>query len=67
MLPESGLADIMASMIASRWWTDTELASNPNPPAVARWTIVRLEGYLESRFVDIIAGLQRKGVPLELR
>ncbi|KAJ7863452.1 hypothetical protein B0H14DRAFT_3862812 [Mycena olivaceomarginata] len=66
MLPEGGLANIMASMIASRWWTDTELASNPDPPAVARWTIVRLEGYLESRFVDIIAGLQRKGVPLEL-
>ncbi|KAJ7366384.1 hypothetical protein DFH08DRAFT_166943 [Mycena albidolilacea] len=65
-LPESGLADILASMLASRWWIDTELASNPDPPAVARWTLVRLEGFLEPHFANIMQGPQRKGIPLEL-
>jgi hypothetical protein len=60
------LTDIMASMIASRWWTDANLASNPVPPAVARWTLVRLDGHFEPHFVDIMAGLQRKGIPLEV-
>jgi hypothetical protein len=61
------LADIMARMLTSRWWTDAKLASNPVPPAVARWTLVRLDGHLESRFVNIMAGLQRKGIPLEVK
>ncbi|KAJ7863461.1 hypothetical protein B0H14DRAFT_468525 [Mycena olivaceomarginata] len=65
-LPESGLADTLASMLASRWWIDTELASNPDLPAVARWTLVRLEGFLEPHFVNIMQGPQRKGIPLEL-
>ncbi|KAJ7366382.1 hypothetical protein DFH08DRAFT_1071905 [Mycena albidolilacea] len=60
------LTDIMASMIASRWWTDAKLASNRVPPAVARWTLVRLDGHFEPHFVDIIAGLQREGIPLEV-
>jgi hypothetical protein len=64
---ENGLAHILASMIASRWWTDIELASNPVPPAVARWTLVRVEGSLEPYFVNIMAGLQRKGIPLEVK
>ncbi|KAJ7366389.1 hypothetical protein DFH08DRAFT_1071912 [Mycena albidolilacea] len=63
---ENGLADIMASVIASRWWTDIELASNPDPPAVARWTLVRVEGFLEPHFVNIMAGLQRKGIPVKV-
>jgi hypothetical protein len=67
LMRTNGLADIMASMIASRWWTDIELASNPVPPAVARWTLVHLEGFLEPRFVNIMAGLRRKGIPLEVR
>ncbi|KAJ7863430.1 hypothetical protein B0H14DRAFT_2738003 [Mycena olivaceomarginata] len=61
--------DHLAGMIASRWWTDAELASHRVPPAVARWKLVRLHG--ESRefsphFVDILEGLQRKGIPLDL-
>ncbi|KAJ6466357.1 hypothetical protein C8R45DRAFT_486696 [Mycena sanguinolenta] len=36
--------DILASMIATRWWTDTALALRSDPPAVARWTHVEL-GY----------------------
>ncbi|KAJ7366390.1 hypothetical protein DFH08DRAFT_1071913 [Mycena albidolilacea] len=64
MLTDS--ADIMAKMLTSRWWTDAKLASNPVPPPVARWTLVRLDGHLESRFVNIMAGLQRKGIPLEV-
>ncbi|KAJ6466434.1 hypothetical protein C8R45DRAFT_1173086 [Mycena sanguinolenta] len=34
--------DILAGMIASRWWTDAALASRSDPPAVARWTHVEL-------------------------
>jgi hypothetical protein len=67
LMHENGLAHILASMIASRWWTDIELASNPVPPAVARWTLVRVEGSLEPYFVNIMAGLQRKGIPLEVK
>ncbi|KAF7357616.1 F-box domain-containing protein [Mycena sanguinolenta] len=39
--------DVLAGMIASRWWTDTELDSEVTPPAVARWTHVEfdIEGY----------------------
>ncbi|KAF7357598.1 F-box domain-containing protein [Mycena sanguinolenta] len=32
----------LANMIASRWWTDADLASRSRPPAVARWTQIRL-------------------------
>jgi hypothetical protein len=56
----------MASMIASRWWTDTEIASHVVPPAVARWRRVRLHGDLSPRFVDLMEGLQRQGLLLEL-
>ncbi|KAF7357614.1 F-box domain-containing protein [Mycena sanguinolenta] len=35
--------DFLAGMIASRWWSDTELASYLAPPAVARWTRVEFE------------------------
>ncbi|KAF7357674.1 hypothetical protein MSAN_01364000 [Mycena sanguinolenta] len=34
--------DILANMIASRWWTDAALASRAVPPQVARWTCVVL-------------------------
>ncbi|KAJ6466413.1 hypothetical protein C8R45DRAFT_1021634 [Mycena sanguinolenta] len=34
--------NILASMIATRWWTDAALASRSVPPAVARWTHVVL-------------------------
>ncbi|KAJ7863456.1 hypothetical protein B0H14DRAFT_3607711 [Mycena olivaceomarginata] len=67
--PDDGIqvTDIsMARMIASRWWTDAELASNAVPPAVAPWTLVRLEGCFEPHFMGIMAGLQRKGIPLEV-
>ncbi|KAJ6466431.1 hypothetical protein C8R45DRAFT_488856 [Mycena sanguinolenta] len=35
-------SDILASMIATRWWTDAALASRSVPPAVARWTHLEL-------------------------
>jgi hypothetical protein len=66
MRPENDITDIMASMITSRWWTDAGLASNPVSLAVARWTLVQLEGYLEPHFLDVMQGLQRKGLPLEV-
>ncbi|KAJ6466323.1 hypothetical protein C8R45DRAFT_877011 [Mycena sanguinolenta] len=48
---------MLAGMIASRWWSDTELASYAAPPAVARWTHVEFDmGTHEwgSKFVDIL-------------
>ncbi|KAJ7264948.1 hypothetical protein B0H12DRAFT_1217130 [Mycena haematopus] len=35
---------ILVDMIASRWWTDAELASRLDPPMVSRWTSVQLRG-----------------------
>ncbi|KAJ6466300.1 hypothetical protein C8R45DRAFT_1021225 [Mycena sanguinolenta] len=32
--------EILAGMIASRWWSDAELGSKATPPAVARWADV---------------------------
>ncbi|KAF7357526.1 hypothetical protein MSAN_01348900 [Mycena sanguinolenta] len=48
--------DVLAGMIASRWWTDTELASFVAPPAVARWTRVELtiQPHLSQHFVDVL-------------
>ncbi|KAF7357483.1 F-box domain-containing protein [Mycena sanguinolenta] len=57
--------DVLAGMIASRWWTDAELASVS--PAVARWTHVKLKfGFggqdcLGPRFRDIV-----KAIPSEI-
>ncbi|KAJ6451582.1 hypothetical protein C8R45DRAFT_1041721 [Mycena sanguinolenta] len=46
--------DILAGMIASRWWTDAELVSVS--PVVARWTRVELKfpGGLSPRSADIL-------------
>ncbi|KAJ6512988.1 hypothetical protein C8R45DRAFT_1153646 [Mycena sanguinolenta] len=48
--------DIFASMIASRWWTDAELASRIVPPTVARWTRVELHTF-DSHFLDSLGDL----------
>ncbi|KAF7336051.1 hypothetical protein MSAN_02318900 [Mycena sanguinolenta] len=41
-LHEDLFQDGLADMIASRWWTDAELASRSRPPAVACWKQIRL-------------------------
>ncbi|KAF7357617.1 hypothetical protein MSAN_01358100 [Mycena sanguinolenta] len=49
--------EILAGMIASRWWSDAELASYGAPPAVARWTYVEFDmGFHEwgPHFADIL-------------
>ncbi|KAF7357475.1 F-box domain-containing protein [Mycena sanguinolenta] len=49
--------DVLAAMIASRWWTDAEFASLEVPPAVTRWTYVELDfrlGTLGSCFMGIV-------------
>ncbi|KAF7357588.1 F-box domain-containing protein [Mycena sanguinolenta] len=49
--------DVLAGMIASRWWSDTELASKATPPAVTRWAHVEfdIEDYeWGSHFVDVL-------------
>ncbi|KAJ6451608.1 hypothetical protein C8R45DRAFT_1083655 [Mycena sanguinolenta] len=52
--------EVLAGMIASRWWPDTELATHA-APAVARWTYVELQfGWGDRRhcfgplFTDIV-------------
>ncbi|KAF7346024.1 F-box domain-containing protein [Mycena sanguinolenta] len=45
------LDNILASMIATRWWTDATLASRSVPPAVARWTHVELWYDLSGHFL----------------
>ncbi|KAJ6512038.1 hypothetical protein C8R47DRAFT_677448 [Mycena vitilis] len=64
--------DVLARMIASRWWTDAELAVRSAPRAVARWTQVELKRFgapgpdlnLDTNFVGRIEELRRQGLPL---
>ncbi|KAJ7268098.1 hypothetical protein B0H12DRAFT_1229746 [Mycena haematopus] len=50
--------DILGGMIASRWWTDAELASRLIPPAVARWTRIDLWGHdFAEHILDIMKNL----------
>ncbi|KAJ6451602.1 hypothetical protein C8R45DRAFT_1041777 [Mycena sanguinolenta] len=42
--------DILAGMIASRWWTDTELASLEALPAVTRWKYVEFKFHRKYTF-----------------
>ncbi|KAF7365295.1 hypothetical protein MVEN_00401300 [Mycena venus] len=56
--------NVMASMIASRWWTDEQLASLSRPPAVARWTHVRLKHVFSDSFVDTMKDLHRQGLDM---
>jgi hypothetical protein len=49
--------DILARMIASRWWTDTELAAHSAPPAVARWTLVKTDYDFSQHCLDILKDL----------
>ncbi|KAJ7355896.1 hypothetical protein DFH08DRAFT_510728 [Mycena albidolilacea] len=57
-------AEVLTSTIASRLWTDGELALRSVPPAVARWRKIELEGAgevfsrLGQNFQDAIDGLQ---------
>ncbi|KAK7061222.1 F-box domain-containing protein [Favolaschia claudopus] len=65
----SGMEDVVASMIGSRWWTDEELASYPTPPTVTRWVEVNLDdcswfneyAFTES-FKDAMETLRRTGL-----
>ncbi|KAJ6466344.1 hypothetical protein C8R45DRAFT_1021360 [Mycena sanguinolenta] len=51
--------DVLAEMIASRWWTDD---AKPVSPAVARWSFVEVVGEFSQRFVDNMEVLRRKGL-----
>jgi hypothetical protein len=62
-------ADIFASMLASRWWTDAEAISHLIPPAVTRWTRVGYRSFGRRRSQTglwvLMRDLERKGVPLK--
>ncbi|KAF7357432.1 F-box domain-containing protein [Mycena sanguinolenta] len=66
--------DDLASMIASRWWTDAELASRSKAPAVARWRQIRLRddsdcwsGFAPSpKFRDTMEELRQTGLAVDL-
>ncbi|KAJ7267703.1 hypothetical protein B0H12DRAFT_120967 [Mycena haematopus] len=49
--------DTLVGMIASRWWTDAELASRWIPPAVARWTRIQLWGDFAQHVIDIVKNM----------
>ncbi|KAF8187009.1 hypothetical protein K438DRAFT_1024088 [Mycena galopus ATCC 62051] len=49
--------DNLAGMIASRWWTDTELASHGITPPVARWTRVELKWSLGADFFNALKNI----------
>ncbi|KAJ7857265.1 Enolase, C-terminal TIM barrel domain-containing protein [Mycena olivaceomarginata] len=66
-VPELSFTEaILAGMIASRWWTDAELALYCSPRAAARWEFVQLWGGLSADFVDMMKTLQHRGLPLVL-
>ncbi|KAF7357435.1 hypothetical protein MSAN_01339500 [Mycena sanguinolenta] len=66
--------DYLATMIASRWWTDAELASRSRAPAVARWRQIRLRddsnysiGLTPSpKFRDTMNELRETGLNVDL-
>ncbi|KAJ6466305.1 hypothetical protein C8R45DRAFT_485282 [Mycena sanguinolenta] len=65
--------DGLANMIASRWWTDAELALRSNPPAIARWKQIRLKvdfmNYpdvpFSSAFQETMNALQETGLDVD--
>ncbi|KAJ6466349.1 hypothetical protein C8R45DRAFT_1021397 [Mycena sanguinolenta] len=54
--------DVLAEMIASRWWTDD---TGPVSPAVARWTFVEVAGEFSQRFEDSMEVLRLKGLRIQ--
>ncbi|KAF7357473.1 hypothetical protein MSAN_01343500 [Mycena sanguinolenta] len=54
--------EVLAGMLASRWWSDTEFAADPVLPPVTRWTRVELQfelgfflrHHFGTRFTDIV-------------
>ncbi|KAF7357630.1 hypothetical protein MSAN_01359500 [Mycena sanguinolenta] len=66
LIPKVLTADILAGMLASRWWTDSELATRLDLPAVARWTYLKFTGF-RGQLWDRMADLQREGLPIRLR
>ncbi|KAJ6584629.1 hypothetical protein B0H19DRAFT_1249582 [Mycena capillaripes] len=58
--------DILVGTIASRWWTDAEMASRSAPPAVARWTHVELRTEFSQHFEDVVEDLRHTGLIVEL-
>ncbi|KAF7357422.1 F-box domain-containing protein [Mycena sanguinolenta] len=64
--------DGLADMIASRWWTNAELASRSRPPAVARWRQIRLRDdsnhssfEFSPNFYDTMDALQNTGLDVD--
>ncbi|KAF8214070.1 hypothetical protein K438DRAFT_1802819 [Mycena galopus ATCC 62051] len=64
--------DVLASTIASRCWTDEDLASRSNPPTVVHLGCVKLSSRAHSNFrfsktfLDAMADLRRTGLDVEI-
>ncbi|KAF8208539.1 hypothetical protein K438DRAFT_1812402 [Mycena galopus ATCC 62051] len=57
---------ILENMIISRWWTDAELAARLLPPAVARWTHVKLRGKrFSEQLMHSMELLQKQGLSVD--
>ncbi|KAJ6584461.1 hypothetical protein B0H19DRAFT_1227210 [Mycena capillaripes] len=57
-------AKYLAYMIASRWWPDTELATRSVPPAVARWTELKLAFLSSPNSLPFMETLRKAVKPL---
>ncbi|KAK7053891.1 hypothetical protein R3P38DRAFT_1468948 [Favolaschia claudopus] len=70
----AGNEEFLASMIASRWWSDADLASRCTaPPAIAQWSEITLgEGgrndhfEYSSSFRAKMDDLRRTGLPVTI-
>ncbi|KAF7363972.1 hypothetical protein MSAN_01055800 [Mycena sanguinolenta] len=54
IVPDNFTPDILAGMIASRWWTDAESAWHLAPSSVARWTRVQLYSLSSHQYTSIL-------------
>ncbi|KAF8189840.1 hypothetical protein K438DRAFT_933107 [Mycena galopus ATCC 62051] len=63
--------DVLTSMVTSRWWTDTELASRSSLPTVARWKCIHLGAgstYKPSQKIrNRMNDLRQAGLDIELQ
>ncbi|KAF7365496.1 hypothetical protein MVEN_00422600 [Mycena venus] len=57
--------ELLAGMIASRWWTDNELASRTVAPVVSRWKLVQLRHKFSEDFLGIVEDLRRNGLNIQ--
>ncbi|KAK7048197.1 F-box domain-containing protein [Favolaschia claudopus] len=63
--------DILGDMIASRWWSDSQLARLPSPPAVTRWTqftmVSDIDDEHSKHVMEMISRFKEEGLDVHIR